>query len=97
MTELKRIEVVMEGGPVGPELQVVNMDDGPFYYADEADKRIAALEDQLKTCRNDTLERAAEIAEENKTLCNIDRDYVCFQGSSIAQSIRNEIDNDDEI
>ena len=68
MTELKRIEVVMEGGPVGPELQVVNMDDGPFYYADEADKRIAELEanplyDERIALHQAYLDRGKRVAE----------------------------------
>jgi len=45
--KLDKIEIVMEGGPCGPELQAVVMKDGPFYYADEADKRIAELEQQV--------------------------------------------------
>ena len=74
MNKLERVEVVMEGGPCGPELQVVNMTDGPFYYADEADKRIAELEaerdkyhDALNTAMTSFGELQAELEKKQQS------------------------------
>ena len=82
MNKLERVEVVMEGGPCGPELQVVNMTDGPFYYADEADKRIAELEDQNMRLRLALLE--------------LKERYSCspWIHRQVDEAIRKEIDNE---
>jgi len=56
-------------------------------------REMDAENDRLSVERfNEGMERAAEIAKENTALCSIDRDYLCFQASSIAQDIRKEIE-----
>ena len=49
-------DVVMEGGPVGPELQAVKVYRGTFYYVEDAVERIAELKQQLKDAKSEIIE-----------------------------------------
>ena len=70
----------------------VGDDECAYCKCEELEERIAELEEQLKTCRNDTMERAAEmVAYVAKNTASAGYEGFSSRMYQIAEAIRKEI------